>query len=172
MKIRAIGPVESAFTKQIGAVPVPVNWVELYTALAQGIVDGNWAADLAQFATKFHENTNFTLDPKTGGLGIFVVINNKALANLPSGVRSAFVKTWPGHTQRMRDASRKAANIGRMLIVKKGGHKVTNIHPADRERMVRIAKPLVDKWAKSLDADSRRIFMLAKGMIDKHNAGG
>jgi len=170
MKLRAIGPVESEFTRKIGATPVPVNWTELYTALAQGVVDGNWAADLAEFATKFHEVTDYTLDPHSGGLGIFYVVNNDALAALSPEVREQFKSTWDDHTARMIESTYNGTKLGRKLIVEKGGQIVRDIHPDDRAFMMKISKPIIEDWAKRLDPESKRIYLRAKAIVDAYNA--
>jgi C4-dicarboxylate-binding protein DctP len=168
MKIRAIGPVESTFTKNIGAVPVPVNWTELYTALSTGVVDGNWAADLAEFSMKFYESVDYTFDVQGAGLGIFIVANEDAIAALPPDLRQSFLDSTPRHRDRLRASMLNGAQLGRKLMVEKGNQVVVPMSDADRAAMKRAAEPIISAWVTRLDPESRRIYDKAKAIIERN----
>ena len=168
LKIRAIGPVESTFTKNIGAVPVPVNWTELYTALSTGVVDGNWAADLAEASMKFYESVKFTFDTGSGGLGIFIMVSQDALKGLPPDLRKTYMDSWPALRDRLRTSMQKGTALGRKLMTETGGVTVVPVSDADRARMREAAAPIIKAWVGRLDPESRAIYEHAKSIIAEH----
>jgi TRAP-type C4-dicarboxylate transport system substrate-binding protein len=61
LKIRtASTPVEISLMKAYGANPTPVDWAQLYSALQQGVVDGNAATPISPYAAiKLYEVTKY-----------------------------------------------------------------------------------------------------------------
>jgi TRAP-type C4-dicarboxylate transport system substrate-binding protein len=61
LKIRtASTPVEIALMKAYGANPTPVDWAQLYSAVQQGVVDGNAATPISPYAAiKLYEVTKY-----------------------------------------------------------------------------------------------------------------
>lgn len=170
MKIRAMGPVETAFTQAIGAQPVPVAWTETYTALQQGMVDGNWVADLPQFDAKLYEVTNYIVDIGNAGAGNFSITSIDAMDALPAGYREKLLSHKDAYFKCNADGSFAGTSKGRTLLTTEGGMKVAELSSKDRAFVISQASPIVEEWQKKLDAESRRIFNKAKAMIDDYNA--
>jgi TRAP-type C4-dicarboxylate transport system substrate-binding protein len=63
LKLRSTStPVEIALVKAFGANPTPVDWGQLYSALQQGVVDGNAGTPLPPYAAiKLYEVTKYYL---------------------------------------------------------------------------------------------------------------
>src|SRR5574342_152427 len=61
LKIRtASTPVEISLMKAYGANPTPVDWGQLYSAVQQGVVDGNAATPISPYAAiKLYEVTKY-----------------------------------------------------------------------------------------------------------------
>ena len=169
VKIRAMGPVETSFTRGIGATAVPVNWSETYTALQQGMIDGNWVNDAAQYSAKLHEVTRYIFDIGNAGAGNFYIVSNKAINKLPSGVKAKFLAKERAHTERLRAATGAGASQGRKSL-ESTGMKAYSVPAKDRAFMLKVAKPIIDKWHPRLDAESRKIYLKAKRMVDAYNA--
>jgi TRAP-type C4-dicarboxylate transport system substrate-binding protein len=169
-KIRSAGPVETEFTSAIGIVPVAVAPSEIYTALQQDLIDGNWVADAPHFFNKGYEVTKYIYDIGSGGAGFFVLISDKALKALPEKDRKALMDALPGYIKALREGSRNGAVNGRKWLVEKG-MKVVPVSSEDRATMQAAAKKILDKWQKRLDPDSHKIFVKAKEMVDAYNAG-
>lgn len=170
LKIRAIGPADAAFIKGLGAEATTTEWTELYTALQLGVVDGLMAADGGQLAMKFHEVTSNIFNTANAGPTFFTCVNKKALQSLPADVRKTFLG--------MRDELRKAHHesyekmdaLARKALIKHG-MKVREVPAADQAFMLKVSRPIVEKWAARLDPESRKIYDLAKSMIDDYHAG-
>ncbi len=166
-KIRAMGPVETEFTRAIGAVPVPVNWSETYTALQQGLVDGNWVADAPHYFSKLYEVTNYIFDINNAGAGYFVVVSQEALDNLPAGHREALLSLEDEHMARVRQGTYDGAKDGRKWLMQEGMEPI-DVPKQDMAYMRKVARPIVRDWADRLDPEARRIYEKAKAMIAEH----
>ncbi len=169
MKIRAMGPVETAFTRAIGAQAVPVNWSETYTALQQGMVDGNWVADLPHYDSKLHEVTKYIFDIGNAGAGNFHISSIAALNALPAALRDKLLSYQDDHMQCLWDGTLRGTTEGRKLLVK-AGMIPNDVPQKDRAFMLSVAKPIIAEWEPRLDAESRRIYMKIKKMVDAYNA--
>ncbi len=171
MKIRAMGPVETSFTQRLGAVPVPVNWTELYTALQQGMIDGHWTADVAQHDSKLFEVTSYIFDIGNAGAGSMSLVNSEALNDLEPEMRQTFLRlAGEQHRQRLFDASRAAAKRGRQQLVQDGMNPVP-VLGADRAHILEQVEPIVSEWSAKLDPASKRIYGKARQMIEAYNKG-
>ncbi|MBI3993451.1 MAG: TRAP transporter substrate-binding protein [Candidatus Lambdaproteobacteria bacterium] len=169
VKIRSMGPVETSFTRALGATPVPVEAAEIYTALQQGLVDGNWFPDSAQYAFKFHEVTRYIFDLNNAGAGYFVMVSEKALDGLPANVRQEFMGLRDLHSKRLRESSLDGTKKGRSLL-EGTGMKANVVPAADRKRIMSMSSPIVEEWAARLPADTRPIYLKAKRLVDEYNA--
>ena len=169
-KIRAIGPADAAFVRALGAEATTTNWSEVYTALQQGVIDGLMAADGAYLAMKFYEVTPNIYDTANAGPSFFIVVSEKALAKLPPDVREKFL----GMRQTLTDANRASyitedAKARQALL--QIGIKVHPVKDADQAKMRELAKPVIEQWAARLKPESRKIYDVAKSMIDAYYAG-
>jgi len=169
-KIRSAGPTESEFTNKIGMAALSIAPSEIYTALQQGIIDGNWVADAPHFYNKGYEVTNFIYDVGSAGAGTFVVVSEEALKDLSDKDRKALMDAFPQYIDALRAGSKDGTINGRKWLMEKG-MKVVEVTDADRERMRDVATKIVDEWQKKLTPETHNIYAKAKEMIDAYNAG-
>jgi TRAP-type C4-dicarboxylate transport system substrate-binding protein len=168
-KIRCFGPVETEFTRAIGMVPVTLPPSEIYSALQQGLIDGNWVADAPHFFNKGFEVTKFIYDVGTAGAGFFVLISEKALQELPADVRKAVLDAQSAYVNGLREGSHNGTVKGREWLLKEGMTAVP-VSGADRAEMKKAAQVIIDKWAARLDPEARTIYERARTMVDEYNA--
>ena len=168
-KLRSAGPVETQFTSALGIVPVAVQPSEIYTALQQGLIDGNWVADAPHFHNKGFEVTNHIYDIGSGGAGFFVLVNQDALDALPEEDRAALMEALPGYVADLREGSRNGAVKGREWLVGEG-MEVVPVSAEDRATMQKAAAEIVQEWRGRLDPESLEIYEKAKEMVDEYNA--
>jgi len=170
LKIRALGPIDAAYVRALGAEPTTTNWPEVYIALQQGVIDGLMAADGPFLGMKFHEVTRNIYDTANAGPTIFTLVSEQALAKLPADVREKFL----GMRQTLTDANRASyATLdpkAREALLKVG-MKVHPVSAADQKKMRDAAKPIIEQWAARLNPESRKIYDVAKSMIDAYYAG-
>jgi len=171
LKIRAIGPADAAFVRGLGAEATTTNWGELYTALQQKVVDGHMAADGPHLSMKFSEVTEYIYDTANAGPSFFVLINEKALAQLPADVRDTLLKMRSQLTEANRTSYASLDPKARAALVERG-MKVTPVSDADLTKMRAVGTTIVDQWAAKLKPDARPIYDTARKMIDAHYAAG
>jgi len=168
-KVRTAGPVETAFTRSIGIVPVTVPPSEIYTGLQQGLLDGNWVADAPHFFNKGFEVTKYIYDVGSAGAGFFVLVNGKALEALPADARKALMSTLPTYLADLREGTHGGAVHGREWLVKEG-MTIVPVSPADRATMQRVADEIRESWQKRLDPEAHKIFEKAQKMVKDFDA--
>jgi TRAP-type C4-dicarboxylate transport system substrate-binding protein len=79
--------------KAMGALPTPLPFGDVYSALQQGVVDGAENSVSAYYAYKFHEVAkHYYFSNHMLGPGIFVA-SARALQRLPEGQRAVLTKT-------------------------------------------------------------------------------
>jgi len=88
LKIRTReNPVEMEIVRSLGASPTPIAWGELYTALQQGVVDGEEnPTSMIQVAKLYEVQKYVTLDGHVFGVEPFT-INEKFYQSLPEDLR-------------------------------------------------------------------------------------
>jgi tripartite ATP-independent transporter DctP family solute receptor len=92
IKIRTMDiPVHQAMVKALGAIPIPVSFLELYTALQTGVVDGQEAAAQTMLAGSLQEvQKYYTVDNHLISIGTFVTTESY-LKSLPKDIRKAVI---------------------------------------------------------------------------------
>ncbi len=168
-KIRTAGPSETEFTRAIGMVPATIMPSEIYTALQQGVIDGNWVADAPHFYNKGYEVTKYIYDVGSGGFTFYVMVNQEALDALSEADRKAVMAELDVYSKDLREGSRSGYVNGRTWLKEKG-MQVVPVTDADRAVMQKAAGAIVEKWQEQLDPEQRKLYDLAKKMIDEYNA--
>lgn len=171
LKIRAIGPADAAWVRGLGAEATTTNWNELYTALQQKVVDGHMAAYGPQVAMKFNEVTEYIYEMANAGPSFFILVNEAALGKLPADIRETFLSMRPTLTAANRTSYETLDPKARAALIERG-MKVNPASDADQAKMREVAKPIVEQWASRLRPDGRKIYDVAKAMIDAHYAAG
>ena len=168
-KIRTAGPSETEFTRAIGMVPATIMPSEIYTALQQGVIDGNWVADAPHFFNKGYEVTKYIYDVGSGGFTFYVMVNQQALDALTEADRKAVMAELSVYSKDLRAGSRDGYVNGRTWLIDKG-MSVVPVSAEDRAAMQKAADVILDKWQKQLDPEQRKIYDVAKKMIDEYKA--
>jgi len=90
LKIRVMeSPAEMKIVSSLGAAPTPIPWVELYTSLQTGVVDGEENSAATIIAGSLYEvQKYYTIDGHTLSLAVFAV-SEKWFQNLPPDVQNA-----------------------------------------------------------------------------------
>lgn len=168
-KIRTAGPSETEFTRAVGMVPATIMPSEIYTALQQGVIDGNWVADAPHFYNKGYEVTKHIYDVGSGGFTFYVMVNQKALDELNDGDRKAVMAELAVYSKDLRAGSRDGYVNGRKWLTEKG-MSVVPVSAEDRAVMQKAADGILEKWQTQLDPEQRKLYDVAKKMIDEYKA--
>lgn len=154
LKIRGTGRIGD-IAKSLGAIPMPIEMVDLYEALRRGVVDGNYGPLEQLKGFKIGELEKFvTPSWKVGSVFSFYLVMNKNKWNsLPADVQ----KTITDYT--MNDflpqwlAQWNAIDIeGREFFQKQGGQVLPPLSDAENARWVKAAQPVMGDFKKDMIA--------------------
>jgi tripartite ATP-independent transporter DctP family solute receptor len=98
-------PLDMAVAKASGAIPCPVAWLEVYSALQTGVVDGMFHLPTVLLGMSFQEVQKYLTLSRHSVTTSMIVTNEKFLKSLPADLQKVFVKAG----QEASIAERRAA---------------------------------------------------------------
>ncbi|MFC4299041.1 MAG: TRAP transporter substrate-binding protein [Castellaniella sp.] len=154
LKLRVIqSPIYVDVFKALGANPTPLAWPEVYNALEQGAVDGQ--------ENPFTVILNAKLDEVQKNLAITrhiynpqsVIISKKFWDSLNADEQKLIQDAADEAAAYQRQVSRDAA-LTALETLKKHGMQVTELSPADLDKMREMVKPVVEKYTQEVGEDT------------------
>jgi TRAP-type C4-dicarboxylate transport system substrate-binding protein len=118
---------------------------------------------------KFYEVTKYIFNTENTGPSFFILANRKAMEALPADVRKALMDEVPKLTALNRASYATTDGKAREVLLEKG-MEVNLVPAAEQAEMRRVAQPIVAKWADELKPDARKVYDIAKAMINQHQA--
>lgn len=147
IKMRVMqSPVYIDLFETLGANPTPIAFGEVYTALQQGIVDGQENAASLTYASKFHEVQKYY--SLTGHTYSFlpVLINKKFYQGLPEDIQKILAE---GARKYLIDYQRELElrdNDKYIQLIADSGVEVNEVTPENHQKFVEALKPMYDKY--------------------------
>lgn len=132
--------------RALGAVPAPLPYPQIYTALQQGTVDAT-ANDLLSVTTlrlyevaKYFTQSSYVVEPRP------LVMSTRFFDKLPADIQAILVSTAreSAHYERQVYEERAATKLEE---AKKGGMTILTL--ADRQRWVDTVRPVWESFSKS-----------------------
>jgi TRAP-type C4-dicarboxylate transport system substrate-binding protein len=167
LKIRSSGTLQ-VFLTDAGAAASYVAGPELYTALAQGVVDGaHWGAAQGAYSMSLYEVAKFHVRPALtiAGTDAFI-INQKALDKLPADIRKTVVDTLNEQFWQRTNEYQYKEEIALAKAQKELGVKINTL-PADVQRhLAKVATQTWDKEAKRSKEAAQAVDMLKTFLTD------
>jgi tripartite ATP-independent transporter DctP family solute receptor len=147
LKIRSMNsPVQIEMIKALGASATPVAFVETYSALQTGVVDGQENSAQTMFSASLQEvQKYYTLDkhlPSTA----FLVTSERYFKSLPNNIRKALVRAGQKAQKAARDQSAYVESIA--LKKMKEACTVYTPTPAERDTFRKRCQAPCIKWIK------------------------
>jgi TRAP-type transport system periplasmic protein len=152
MKIRGTGRVGD-IVKSLGAVPMPVEMVDLYESLRRGVIDGN-LGNLEQLkGWKTGEVLKYnTASWKVGSVfAFYVVMNKNKWATLPADVQKVITEHTKDFLERWAVEWNNIDIEGREFFLKQGG-QILSISDAEQAKWAKAAEPVIGDFKKDLVA--------------------
>ena len=150
LKIRTMeNPIHMAIVRSLGADPTPISFGELYSALQQGIVDGQENSVGVIAMTKVYEVQKYmTMEGHIYG-PTFLWINDKRYQQLDPELQQLFreAATVAAFTQRCGSKLLEATQLQNMI---KAGMQVYNPSKADMAAFKQAAQPPVLKKVEEM----------------------
>jgi len=159
MKIRVIpSPLLSAQYEAWGASPTPVDFKELYTALQQGLVDGQENPPGTIVDVKLYEVQKYMTESHHGFLHYIMMFNKKWFDAQPKGNQEILTQAmkeagrWERKAMRDRDAEATRR-------IKEAGVQISALTPEAREQFRQLSLKVHDKFADRVGRDYlRRVY--------------
>ena len=156
MKIRVIpSPLLSAQYEAWGASPTPVDFKELYTALQQGLVDGQENPAGTIVDVKLYEVQKYMTESRHGFLHYIMMFNKKWFDAQPKPNQEILVQAVKeaGRWERKAMFDRDADATRR---IKEAGVEVTPLTPQAREQFRQLSLKVHEKFADRVDKEYLR----------------
>lgn len=127
--------------KAVGANPTPMPFSEVYSALEQGVIDGQENTLSNIYSKKFHEVQKYMTISNHGYLGYAVITNDEFWNGLPEDVRQGLAKALDETTKWVRENS-ETLNAEQLEKIKADG-TLKEIHVLTDEEKI--------AWIEAMD---------------------
>lgn len=150
LKVRVIqSPIYIDLFNTLGANATPMPFPELYPALEQRVVDGQENPNTVILSSRFVEvqkhltETRHIYNPQA------LIISKKFWDTLSADEKKIIDDAASEATTYQREVSRSAADSA-LAALKKAGITVTELPPAEVEKLRQKVKPVIDKYTASV----------------------
>jgi TRAP-type transport system periplasmic protein len=150
MKIRGTGRIGD-IVKALGAVPMPIETVDLYEALRRAVIDGTYTPLETLKGFKLGEVEKYASATwKVGSVfQFYVVFNKRRWDSLPPDVQKTFTDFSKEFLERWAVEWNKIDIEGRDYFTKLGG-QVIPVSDAEQAKMVKAVEPVIADYKKDL----------------------
>lgn len=145
--------VHAAMIESLGGVPQKLPFKEVYTALGQGVVDGQENAWSNVYSKKFHEVQDYVTASNHSYLGYLVVVSNHFWKNLPADIRKSLEGILREATQANRRFAQEADEGDRARVEQAGFAKVVDLAEADRSQWKQATAKVEQRFKAEIGAD-------------------
>jgi C4-dicarboxylate-binding protein DctP len=150
-KIRVMeSPILMAQFRALGATPIPINFAELYSALQQGVVDGQENPLVGIFDAKLYEVQKYMTLSDHGFMDITLAFNKNWFERLPAEYQQAI--TSAAIEQAMEFAKSIENTEANVMIpaIKSAGVEVIEITPEQKALFAQTAGPAAEKALRDM----------------------
>jgi TRAP-type C4-dicarboxylate transport system substrate-binding protein len=140
-----------ALYKSYGAIPVPMAWAEVYSALQQGVVDGVGADWAGLLTSKLHEVTKYAIELSHVRIIGTLIVSEKWFKTLPDDVKMAIEQAGYESQQVARDHDTRHQAAGKKECIRVGMKVYT---PPDVTPFRNAAKSIYPKFYKTVGKET------------------
>jgi C4-dicarboxylate-binding protein DctP len=145
--------VSEAMIKALGGTPQKLPFKEVYTALAQGVVDGQENAWSNNYSKKFYEVQNYISVSDHSYLGYLLVVSRDFWDNLPADIRTELTAILKEATTANREYAAEADKADRQKIEQDHFAKVVELTPEERAAWKQACQPVWKEFRTVIGAD-------------------
>lgn len=156
LKIRVIqSPIYVDLFNALGANATPMPFPEVYSALEQGAIDGQENPFTTIKASRFNEVQKYLTVTRHIYNPMALLFSKKAWDGYSADEKKIVSDAAAAAIQYQRQVSRQQADEA-LAELKKAGMQVTELSPAEIEKMRAKAKPAIDKLAEKVGPETVR----------------
>jgi len=143
--------------KALGAIPVVLPFSEVYSALQQGVVDGQENTISNIYTKKFYEVQRYMTMTNHGYLGYMVVMSKKFWNRLPNDMKQVILKAMKEATEKERvwakELNNDQLNKIKEYAKKTGKLEIDYLTPEQRELWVKKLRSIYPKFYNTIGKD-------------------
>lgn len=139
--------------KAVGGNPLVMPFSEVYSALEQGVIDGQENTWSNMYSKKFNEVQKYITETNHGYLGYMVVTNAQFWNYLPKDVRMELEAILREVTAWIRENALKINLAQKQKIIDSGTSKVTELTEAEKDEFRKAFKPVHDQFRDVVGGD-------------------
>ncbi len=150
LKLRATGRIAD-ITKALGAVPMPIEIVDLYESLKRGVCEGAYLTMETYKGFKTGELLKYTTEAwKLGSVfAFYVVMNKNKWESLTPAVQKVFNNISKKYIEEYAVGFNKIDIAGRDFFISQGG-KMVPISNEESNRWIKAVQPVIADFKKDL----------------------
>jgi C4-dicarboxylate-binding protein DctP len=137
----------------VGGNPQVMPFSEVYSALEQGVIDGQENTWSNMYSKKMHEVQKYITETDHGYLGYTVVTNAQFWNYLPKDVRAELEKIMGEVTAWIRENAQTINLDAKQKIIEAGTTKVTELTDAEKDAFRKAFKPVHDEFRTVIGSD-------------------
>lgn len=138
--------------KALGASPTPLAYTELYTALQQGVVDGQENPYGNVTSAKFYEVQKYLTNTNHVYNASIFMISKKFWDTLTDEEKAIMKDAAEEAKVYQREENQKEAEES-LKFIKEQGMVVSELAPGEKEKIREKLQPVYDKYTKEIGAD-------------------
>lgn len=136
----------------LGANPTPMAVTELYTALETGAVDGQESTAPFNYGSKYYEVQQYLSNTRHNYNPQIVLIGKPFWDKLTPDEQAMITEVARETAIEQRQISREA-QVSALQAIREAGNTVTEIEPAELQRMKDAVRPVIAKYAATFDPE-------------------
>jgi C4-dicarboxylate-binding protein DctP len=145
--------ISESMIKHLGGTPQKLPFKEVYTALAQGVVDGQENTWSNIYSKKFHEVQDYISVSNHSYLGYLVVVSTQFWNHLPDDIRNQLTAILNEATQANRRFAAEADLEDRHSVETQGHAKVLELTQEEKAAWKKASRPVWDEYRQEIGAD-------------------
>jgi len=151
-KVRTPGGVLNQTLVALGAVPVAISVVDMYTSLQSGIIDGVSLAEASQISHRSYEVVKYASRVNLGGPGIHIWANLKTWNGLPQHIRDIMTQAGKDMRNHYAKAQKEYWTEKTPSVLKEAGVELIELTPQERARLRKATKSVRQNWVEKYGA--------------------
>jgi len=153
LKIRTMqNPIHIDIWRTLGANPTPMSFAELFTALEQGVVDGQENPWITISASRFNEVQPYAVETNHVYTPFITLVSERFWNKLPADYQQLIVEAAHDMAIYQRQVSR-SLNSQLKAELKAAGMNISELTPEQVKVFQTKLQPVYDKWKEQIGAE-------------------
>jgi C4-dicarboxylate-binding protein DctP len=142
--------VHATMIEALGGIPQKLPFKEVYTALGQGVVDGQENTWSNIYSKKFYEVQDHITVSNHAYLGYLLVVSDAFWKGLPADIRKALTDILREVTHQARVYALEFADADRRRIADSGKLTIVELTPEQRTQWVKATAPVEKRFRRKI----------------------